>query len=73
QLKVEAVVMRELFINIGRVCTIILLIVFANDLDSIWLPIIIVVMASSQFLILLCIRKEPQEVVNLSASSKSSL
>lgn len=73
QLKVEAVVMRELFLNIGRVCAIILLIVFASDLDSIWLPIIIILMATAQFLILVCIRKESNKVVPISSSSKRSL
>lgn len=57
-LRVESVVIREFFINFGRVIAITLLVFFASDLDSIWLPIIIVAMAASQFFILLCVRKD---------------
>ena len=55
QLKIESVVAREFFINGGRCIGITILIIFANDLTSLWLPIIIVAMAAMQFFILLCI------------------
>ena len=55
QLKIESVVAREFFINGGRCIGISILIIFANDLTSLWLPVIIVAMAAMQFFILLCI------------------
>src|SRR5690606_14387157 len=48
QLKVEAVVVREVFVNLGRIISITILVVLASDLDSIWLPIVLTVMAAAQ-------------------------
>ncbi|MFS0723978.1 MFS transporter [Paenibacillus sp. 1P07SE] len=42
QLRIESVVMRELFLNIGRVVSIGLLILFARDVTSIRLPMVLV-------------------------------
>ncbi|MCM3632370.1 MFS transporter [Paenibacillus camelliae] len=68
QLKVESVVMREAFLNGGRVFAIFILIMLASDLQSKWLAIVIAIMAAAQFLILLLIRPEKIE----SASSEVS-
>lgn len=49
ELRVEALVMRELFVNAGRVCSIGLLIYLARDLHSGFLPIVVVLAAVLQF------------------------
>ncbi|WP_274652553.1 MFS transporter [Paenibacillus humicola] len=59
QLKVEAVVMRELFLNSGRVVSITLLIVFASDLQSVWLPVVLVAAAALQYTLYGLLREEP--------------
>ncbi|GGD94244.1 MFS transporter [Paenibacillus nasutitermitis] len=61
QLRVESVVMREVFLNAGRVISITLLIVLSKDLHSIWLPIVLVSMAVLQFAIYWLIREEQPE------------
>jgi MFS transporter, YQGE family, putative transporter len=49
QLRQEAVVVREVFINVGRILAITLLLLFAHDLDSIWLPIVLLASALLQY------------------------
>ncbi|WP_028611748.1 MFS transporter [Paenibacillus harenae] len=61
QLRVESVVMRELFLNVGRVVSITLLIVLAGDLHSSWLPVILFAMAVLQYLLILCIKERGNE------------
>jgi YQGE family putative transporter len=60
QLRVESVVMRELFLNVGRVVSITLLIWLATDLESAWMPIVLFTMAVLQYVLVLLI-KEKQE------------
>ncbi|GBF75232.1 MFS transporter [Paenibacillus sp. 598K] len=48
QLRIESVVMRELFLNAGRVISISLLLVFAGGVDSAMLPIVLVAAALIQ-------------------------
>lgn len=55
QLRVESVVMRELYLNIGRVLSISLLALFGSDLQSIWMPVILFVTATLQYLLALLI------------------
>lgn len=62
QLKVESVVMREAFLNSGRVLAIFILVLLASDLQSRWLAIVILLMAAAQSLILLFIRPEKFEL-----------
>lgn len=57
QLRVESVVMRETFLNTGRVVSIVLLLCFAGDLASVWLPVILAVMAVCQFALFWLIRE----------------
>jgi MFS transporter, YQGE family, putative transporter len=47
--RIESVVLRELFLNTGRVISIFLLILFAGNPESPALPIVLVVMAAMQF------------------------
>lgn len=61
QLRVESVVMRELFLNAGRVISIMVLILLAKDLQSAWLPAILFGMAVLQYLLVVLI-KEKQTV-----------
>ena len=61
QLKVESVVMREAFLNAGRVASIALMILLASDLQSKWIPVVIVAMAAAQYLMLLFIKSEKDE------------
>lgn len=68
QLRVEAVVVRELFLNVGRVIAIAVLIIFASDLESIWLPIIMVTMASAQFFIMFCLPKKRKGVEHVTSA-----
>lgn len=56
-LKTESVVAREFFLNSGRCIGILFIAIFAKDLTSFAIPIIIVVMASLQLCIVLCIPK----------------
>lgn len=61
QLRVESVVMRELFLNIGRVVSITMLAVFGSDEGSIWMPIILFVAAALQYLLVMLIYEKPAE------------
>lgn len=61
QLRVESVVMRELFLNIGRVISISLLILLAKDLESVWMPIVLFSMALLQYLLVLFVRNEEKQ------------
>ncbi|WP_241674953.1 MFS transporter [Paenibacillus luteus] len=61
QLRVESVVMRELFLNVGRVLSISLLIFLAKDLESVWLPVVLFAMAVLQYVSVALI-KEKQNV-----------
>ncbi|MFC4779110.1 MFS transporter [Paenibacillus sp. GCM10023252] len=61
QLRVESVVMRELFLNTGRAVSIASLIVFAKDLQSVWLPVVLVTAAALQYALAGLIREEPGE------------
>lgn len=58
QLRVESVVMRELFLNVGRVVSITLLLVLAHDMASIWLPIVLFGMAVMQYVCVLLIQEK---------------
>lgn len=58
QLRVESVVMRELFLNAGRVLSITLLIVLARDLQSVWMPVVLFVMAVMQYALVLLIKEK---------------
>ncbi|SFS53409.1 MFS transporter [Paenibacillus sp. BC26] len=49
QLKVESVVMREVFLNMGRVISITLLLFVSKDLESIWLPVVVAGTAAMQY------------------------
>lgn len=57
QLRVESVVMRELFLNVGRVLSISLLLILAGDLNSSWMPIVLFSMALLQYLLVLLIKE----------------
>lgn len=72
QLKVESVVMREAFLNGGRVVAITVLIMLASDLQSKWLPVVIVSMAAAQFLLLLFIRPEQAELAEAAAAAEAN-
>ncbi|SDW78047.1 MFS transporter [Paenibacillus sp. CF384] len=50
QLKVESVVMREVFLNAGRIISITLLLFVSKDLESIWLPVVVAGTAAMQYL-----------------------
>lgn len=70
-LKTESVVAREFFLNTGRCVGILLLALFAKDLTSIAIPIILVVMSALQLCIVLCIPKnEATFEVKLPSHSK---
>jgi len=60
QLRVESVVMRELFLNIGRVISIVLLIVLVKDLESAWLPVVLLAMALMQYMLILFVRRKSE-------------
>ncbi|GAB2698882.1 MFS transporter [Paenibacillus thermoaerophilus] len=49
QLAIEAVVIRETFLNIGRVVSIFALVAIADGPDSVWLPWVIVAASLAQF------------------------
>jgi len=57
QLRNEAVVMRETFLNAGRVLSIVLLLAFADDLRSSLLPVVLFGAAVTQTLIFFLIEK----------------
>lgn len=71
-LKTESVVAREFFLNTGRCLGILMIVIFAKDLTSISIPIIILVMAALQLLIVLCIPKsEASYEVKLSPQTEN--
>ncbi|OCT10686.1 MFS transporter [Paenibacillus pectinilyticus] len=49
ELKVESVVVREFFLNVGRVISILVLISFGSDLDGGWIPWILLMASLTQF------------------------
>lgn len=55
QLRVESVVMREVFVNIGRVVSIAALVLFGSDLGSIWMPVTLFAAATLQYLLVFLI------------------
>lgn len=63
QLRIESVVMRELFLNIGRVLSISLLVLLVADLESAWMPVVLFGMAAMQYLLVLLIREKPASEV----------
>jgi YQGE family putative transporter len=62
QLRIESVVMRELFLNVGRVLSIGLLVLFASDLESGMMPIVLFVMAVLQYLLVMLIREKSENM-----------
>jgi YQGE family putative transporter len=58
QLRVESVVMREVFLNSGRVLSILLLIILSKDLQSIWLPIVLLTTAVLQYALFWLVKEE---------------
>jgi YQGE family putative transporter len=58
QLRVESVVMRELFLNVGRVISISVLILLASDLTSIWMPIVLFTTAVLQYISVMLIKEK---------------
>jgi len=52
QLREESVVMREVFLNTGRVLSIMIFLILAKDLESYWLPVVLLVSALLQFALL---------------------
>lgn len=58
QLRVESVVMRELFLNAGRVLSITLLILLARDLQSAWMAVVLFTMAALQYLLVFLIKEK---------------
>ncbi|MBW7457042.1 MFS transporter [Paenibacillus sepulcri] len=73
QLRVESVVMREAFLNAGRVVSITLLIVLSKDLDSVWLPIVLVSMAVLQYAMYWLIREESEPKSNQVRTRRKSM
>ncbi|MFF2482717.1 MFS transporter [Paenibacillus sp. NPDC058071] len=57
QLRVEGVVMRELFLNIGRVISIAMVIWLAKDTESAWLAIVLFAAALMQYGLVLFVNK----------------
>jgi len=57
QLRNEAIVMRELFLNAGRVLSIAALLAFADDLESSMLPVVLFAAALTQTLIFFLVEK----------------
>ncbi len=51
QMRNELVVMRETFMNLGRVISVSLLLIFSQDLSSIWLPLVLLCTALMQYTI----------------------
>ncbi|MDQ0917136.1 MFS transporter [Paenibacillus sp. V4I5] len=58
QLKVESVVVREFFLNVGRVISITCLISFGSDLDGGWIPWILMIAAMSQIALVWSIKNQ---------------
>lgn len=57
QLKVESVVMREAFLNTGRVLSIIMLLLLSHDLSSMSLPLVLVGSATLQYVLFWLIKE----------------
>lgn len=57
QLRNEAVVMRETFLNAGRILSIVALLAFAGDLESAMLPVVLFAAALTQTLIFFLVEK----------------
>lgn len=49
QMRNELVVMRETFMNTGRVISVVLLLIFSQDLESMWLPAVLLCTALMQY------------------------
>lgn len=62
QLRIESVVMRELFLNLGRVLSIGLLVLLATDLESEVMPVILFVMAVMQYALVLLIKEKTDKI-----------
>ncbi len=62
QLRIESVVMRELFLNVGRVLSIALLVLWATDLESAIMPVILFIMAVLQYILVFLIREKGQDM-----------
>lgn len=62
QLRIESVVMRELFLNLGRVLSIGLLVLLATDLESELMPVILFVMAVMQYALVLLIKEKTDKM-----------
>jgi YQGE family putative transporter len=56
-LKVESVVVRELFLNVGRVISIFCFITFGSDLEGGMIPWILMIAALTQFALVWSIKK----------------
>ncbi|MHA6485049.1 MFS transporter [Paenibacillus sp. strain BS8-2] len=62
QLRIESVVMRELFLNVGRVLSIGLLVLFVKDLESAMMPVILFVMAVLQYVLVMLISEKTENL-----------
>ncbi|OXM15472.1 MFS transporter [Paenibacillus herberti] len=58
ELRVESVIMRELFLNGGRIVSISILLLFAGNLQPAAIAIVLLVLAGMQFLLLRLVREE---------------
>ncbi len=56
-IRIEAIVMRELFLNCGRVLSIIFFVYVVHDLEHVLFPIMVLILACSQFLLAALIDK----------------
>ncbi len=61
QMRNELVVMRETFMNIGRVISVVLLLVFSQDLQSSWLPTVLLCTAFMQYSIFFLLARSNSE------------
>ncbi|MBP1974817.1 MFS transporter [Cohnella thailandensis] len=60
EFRIESVVIKELFLNVGRVLSILFLILFAEDPDSPAMPIVLVIAAMLHMLILPLVQKRAE-------------
>ncbi len=56
--RIESVVIREFYLNVGRVLSIVLMVVFAGNLNSLALPLVLVLTAITQLGIVLLVRNK---------------
>jgi YQGE family putative transporter len=63
KLRTEAMVVRELCWNVGRIAVVLLLIVLADDLSAPWLPWVIIQTSAVQFVLLFFVEKERDPAV----------